>query len=211
MFEQVEVNSERWFDITPFKNEEFRDIQDYEGMYQVSNYGRVKSIRNNKILKTSPNTYNYFGTTLSNNGNRKQVYLHIEVAKAFIPNPLNKPTINHEDGNKKNNRIDNLSWATYSEQLNHSYKNDLRKKPLGKLNPMYKKTGKKHHKSKPIYQYDLDGNFLREWENAYEIKRQLGIAQGNINQCCLGKTRKSHNYIWKYKLEKEGKKNDKNN
>lgn len=211
MFEKIEINSKRWFDLTPLLNEEFRNIDGYEGLYQISNYGRIKSglryvkLGNNnkkipeKILKMSFNVYGYCHTTISNKNKRKLVYSHIEVGKKFLPNVDNKPTINHKDGNKKNNCVDNLEWATYSEQLYHAYNNNLRIKPFGEINTMYGKSGKKHHRSKPILQYDLHGNFIKEWENAYEIKRQLGIAQGNINQCCLGKRKKAHNYIWKYK------------
>lgn len=201
--ENVEVNSKRWFNLTSLLNEEFKDINGYEGLYQVSNYGRIKSIRNNIILKTVPNTYGYPTVVLSNAKKKKTLTIHIAVAKAFIQNWEMKPTVNHKDGNKNNNIVENLEWATYSDQLKHSYTNHLREKPFGKLNTMYGKYGKDNPRSKPILQYDLDGNFIKEWENAYEIRRKLGYWQNAIYQCCLGRRKAAYKYIWKYKKDRE--------
>lgn len=177
----------------------WKDIEGYEGLYQVSNFGNVKSLITNKIIKPSPNTYGYLNLCLFKNGRKKQITVHKLVAEAFIPNIENKPTVNHEDGNKNNNCVDNLSWATYSEQIKHAYDHNLRKKPYGKCNNMYGKYGNKHHRSKKVYQYNLNGNFIKEWQNAYEIKRELGYSQGEINKCCLNKKNSAYNYLWKYK------------
>lgn len=109
-YEEVEVNSERWFDLTPLLNEEFRDIKGYEGQYQISNYGRVLSLvrwcsKTNsfyerlKIKKNQKNqkkNYICWRILLSKNNNKKSFLIHRLVAEAFIPNPKNLPEVNHK-------------------------------------------------------------------------------------------------------------------
>lgn len=149
--EKIEINSERWFDLTPLLNEEFKSINGFDGIYEISNYGRIKSNERymmlgdnkikikTKILKLSTNIYGYYNATITNGKNKKQIYPHIEVAKMFIKNPNNKKTVNHKNGNKTDNRVCNLEWATHSEQLRHAYKLGLREKPFGIKNPMYRR------------------------------------------------------------------------
>lgn len=213
-YESVETKSERWLDLTPLLNEEWRDIKGYEGLYQVSNYGRVKSLKrhyilngnkiniNEKILKAGLNKDSYYAVVLcskiKNNYKNRTRQLHRLVAEAFIPNQENKPTVNHISGNKHDNRVCNLEWNTYSEQLNHSYKKKLREKPFGTKNNMFGKKGKLHPRSKMVYQYNLQGVLIKKWGNTYDIVRELGISQAGINQCCLGKMKKYKGFIWKY-------------
>lgn len=132
--------------------EQWKDIQGYEGLYQVSNCGRVKSLgrkfprkngsigtRKAKIKKQCETSkrngkQGYLCTRLLNKENISKCHLvHILVAQAFIPNPFNKPTVNHKDGNKHNNCADNLEWATYSENNQHSIDTGLRGKYIGAL------------------------------------------------------------------------------
>lgn len=110
----------------------WKDIEDYEGLYQVSNLGRVKSLDRKVnhifgerivkgiILKHSETT-NYNAVMLNKEGIVRKVNIHRLVAKSFIANPQNKATVNHIDGNKRNNRVDNLEWVTQSENVKHSY------------------------------------------------------------------------------------------
>lgn len=108
--------------------EEWRDVVGYEDHFQVSNKGRIFSKRTNKILALGVNKkgYSVLSTRIGGrNGICKCFRVHILVAKAFIPNPLNKPVVNHKDGNKLNNEDWNLEWSTYSENTNHAYKNGL--------------------------------------------------------------------------------------
>lgn len=125
-------------------NEEWKDIKGYEGLYQVSSLGRVKnleryvraknnSLRKNKekILSFFINKNGYQEATLSKNSKKRLHRVNRLVAEAFIPNPENKPQVNHKDGNKLNNRVNNLEWCTRSENMIHAWKNGLCK-PRGK-------------------------------------------------------------------------------
>lgn len=111
--------------------EQWKDIADYEGLYQVSSLGRVKSLKDNKgkkrekILKQYLSNGNYLFVGLRKNNKRKNYRIHKLVANAFISNPLNKPCVNHIDGNKANNNINNLEWVTYSENMKHAFKSGL--------------------------------------------------------------------------------------
>ena len=114
----------------------WKDVVGYEGVYKISNNGYIYSVPRNGtkggLLKISLDKYGYCRVSLHDkNHHTKFVQIHRLVAEAFIPNPENKPTVNHKDGNKQNNNVENLEWATYSEQLNHCFRNKLRK---GKCN-----------------------------------------------------------------------------
>lgn len=109
----------------------WKDISDYEGVYQVSNMGRIKSLRRldsigksrkERLLISIPNAEGYIRTELNKNGKRHTFSTHRLVAKAFLANPANKPQINHIDGNKSNNKVHNLEWCTGSENVSHALK-----------------------------------------------------------------------------------------
>lgn len=125
-------------------DEIWKDIKGYEGLYQVSNYGRIKSLarivigKNNsirivkeKILKLHKDTIGYFDVTLSKNNKIKRILVHRLVTEAFIPNPLSLPEVNHKDGNKQNNYFVNLEWCTKSNNQKHAYKNKLQVRAKG--------------------------------------------------------------------------------
>ena len=122
--------------------EEFRDVKGYEGLYQVSNIGRVKSLGNGnstcpyflkeRILSTTKRR-NYLAVTLSKQGKRKMYSLHRLVAETFIPNPNNYPCVNHLDENKQNNSVDNLEWCTYKYNCNYGTRNERISKALTKF------------------------------------------------------------------------------
>ena len=101
--------------------------KDYSMYYDISNFGRIRNSRNKYILKPQINQGGYYivSTTMGSKKNIKGVVIHIAVANNFIPNPENKPTVNHKDGIKTNNHIDNLEWSTYKEQSEHAISNGL--------------------------------------------------------------------------------------
>jgi len=118
----------------------FRNIKGYEGLYQISNLGRVKSLLRKRvivrrILSPSKGGWGYYHVTLCKNGESKNAKIHRLVALCFMSNPKNKPEINHKNGIKADNRIENLEWVTKSENELHAYKNGLKKPLKGSLNP----------------------------------------------------------------------------
>ena len=109
--------------------EEWRDVGGYEGLYQVSNLGRIRSFHNQygRVLKPIRTTDGYSQVTLTKKGNQTFVRLHVLIARAFIPNVENKPQVNHIDGNRQNCRVDNLEWVTPKENIQHAYRTGLAK------------------------------------------------------------------------------------
>lgn len=155
----------------------FKDIDNYEDLYEISNQGRVRNKITGKILK--PNIKNgYYYLILCKDEIHKHHYIHRLVASAFIPNPNNFSQVNHIDENKLNNNVDNLEWCTSQYNTNYSI----------------------HKRSKPVNQFSLDSRLLNTYKSTQEASRQTGINQGNIVQCCLGNPKYSHtgNFIWKY-------------
>ena len=118
--------------------EEWKPVKGYEGIYAVSNYGNVYSIRSERILIPIKTRAGYLRVHLSVGGDCKSRFVHRLVAQAFIPNPDGKPTVNHSDGNKFNNCIDNLVWATHKENNEHAYNSGLKR--LGENNAQAKLT-----------------------------------------------------------------------
>lgn len=173
----------------------WKDIKDYEGLYQVSNLGRVKSLVRKlndgrlwkeMILKQEINQ-GYARVLLSNNKNKKHKRVHRLVAEAFIPNPNNYPIINHKDENRLNNRVDNLEWCTWKYNSNY-----------GDCNL---KIGKKLSKS--VAQYDLNGNLIKKYDSISDVSRKTGYNISYLSNCCNDKYEKAYNYKWKYINEGE--------
>ena len=161
------------------------DIKDFEGLYQVSNYGRAKSLNykhtgREKILKL---TKLKSGHLCVNLGRTNLKLIHILVAEHFIPNPDNKPIVHHVDHNPENNRVDNLVWLTQEEhKAEHPEVFEASAKVL----------------SKPINQYDISGNFIKRWKSSMQVQRELGYSNGNINNCLRGRLNTYKGCIWKY-------------
>jgi hypothetical protein len=178
-------------------NEYWKDIEGYEGLYQVSNLGRVKSLRSNKILKQQTDKNGYKRVILSYLNKQKCFQVHRLVAIAFILNTDDKPTVNHEDGNKENNLVSNLSWATNSEQTKHAIKNKLIDLSKRDYKSIIEKTISKTRK--PIVQYDINGNLIKRFIGINVAKRETGI--NNIEKCLSGERQTAGGYIWKYESE----------
>ena len=114
--------------------------------------------------------------------------VHRLVAQAFIPNPENKPQVNHLNGDKTNNRVENLEWCTCSENVIHSWNNGFHKK----------KFGANHDNSVKIKQYDLNGRFVKEWGSIVDASKYYNTTISNIWHCLNGYNKTAKGYIWKY-------------
>lgn len=174
----------------------WKDIKGYEGLYQISDLGRIYSIarKNTKggILKGSKRN-GYKTVVLWKNGKYKTYQIHRLVAENFIVNHKNKETVNHKNGIKTDNRAENLEWATQSENIIHAWKTGLTKSfTLGKR-------GKLCKNSKVVLQVDKNTNkTVDKFYGTMEASRKTGICQQSINNCCNNKRRTAGGYIWKY-------------
>ena len=176
--------------------EVWRDVKGYEGLYQVSSEGRVKSLGRTiikkdgrkqtvkeRILKGTPDKDGYLKIGLSGSmGKQKWFQVHRLVGEAFIKNPDEKPQINHINEIKTDNRACNLEWCTCKQNLNHGTRNERVAKALGK----------------PIGQYKLDGQLIKVWPSAYMVERQTGFSQGYIWGVANGRYKQAYGFIWKY-------------
>ena len=179
------------------ENEVFVDIENYENLYQVSNYGRVYSLISKKFLKFDSDKNNYLRVQLYKNGKVKSYLVHRLVASAFIPNPLYLPQVNHISEIKTDNHVSNLEWC--SSQYNIRYGTRLERIAQ---NPNYKATREKCGKpKKSVLQFTKDGKLVKEYPSIMEAERQTRINSKNISQCCLGKRHSAGKYLWKFKEE----------
>ena len=171
----------------------WKDIKGFEGLYQVSNLGRVKSLKRpyrlkEKIKKPTRDRYGYYQVRLCKQSIGKSYLVHRLVWEAFNGHIPEGYEINHLDERPVNNALSNLSLVTHRENLNYGTRNERAGKVL--------KNGKK---SKPVLQFDLQDNFIKEYPSIRQAERETGFNQGNISACCNGKQKTAYNYIWKYK------------
>ena len=178
------------------KKEYWRPILNYEGLYEVSNFGRVKSfdtyrkgkngsirICRGRILKPYTNKDGYLCVVLSKNNKHKTYKVHRLVAEAFLPNPDNLPQVNHRDENKQNNNVENLEFCDCKYNIN--FGTAIARRAIKQL--------------KPILQYTLDGEFVREWASAKQAEREGGFRSECICMCCKGKIKTHKGFIFLYK------------
>lgn len=163
-------------------SEEWIDIKGYEGLYKVSNTGRIFSLKTNKLMSTYTNNKGYKCIHLRKDGVIYRYKVHRLVGVAFIPNPENLPFINHKDENPSNNMVTNLEWCTASYNINYGTRVERQRYKV----------------SKPVYQFTLSGELIKEWKSASDAARELHINPGRISDCCLGKTKYSHGFLWRY-------------
>jgi len=173
--------------------EEYRTIAGYEGLYEVSNSGNIRSLYSGRVLKPNDNGTGYMIITLNNHG-RKSFLVHRLVAIAFIDNPLNLPKVNHKDGIKRNCFSSNLEWCTQKYNVQHSITE------LGKdrKNTNKDKVGALNWNSKRVYQYNKQGNLINSFGSTTEAFRHTGIDFSSIQKVCLGKRDSAGGYRWTY-------------
>ncbi len=175
--------------------EVWKDVCGYEGLYVVSNQGRVISLERPKPYRDGFRTQRkremrwhlvnggYAQMALTKNGERRQFLVHRLVAQAFIPNLLGRPQVNHIDGNKLNNCVENLEWCTAEENMLHSSNAGLRTD------------------LKPVDMFTTSGEYVRSYSCTKEAERDTGIWNQNISRCCNGKAETAGGYVWRFREE----------
>ena len=174
----------------------WKTIEGFEGLYEVSNLGRVRSldrirkagygsianIKGKILVPQNINDKKYLTVNLYRNEVGKHYLVHRLVAKAFIPNPNNLPEVNHKDENPSNNNISNLEWCDRKYNSNYGTARERANRK----------------KSKPVIKCDLNGNEITRYCSAREAARVIGKSQAAISRCCMGKYKTAYGYIWKY-------------
>lgn len=197
--------------------ERWKEIAGYEGLYQVSNKGNVRSLdrtvsykhpkchkdgrfsylclkgrKLTPILRKMSNYLSYYQVNLVDKQKTKTTHIHRLVAEAFIDNPDNKPQVNHKDGNGLNNNVSNLEWVTQSENTTHAYR------VLGRVPSTLGKFGESSPKARAVIQLSLSGDFIKRWGSGSEAVRGGGFDSGSITRCCQGVYSSHKNYKWRY-------------
>lgn len=187
--------------------EEWRQIPEFEGLYEVSNTGKIRSLARivnscygskmalqSKEIKLNLKRNGYMYVCLSKEGSANTYRVHRLVALAFISNPNNQPQVNHKNGVKNDNRVGNLEWCTASQNSNHAYSSNLR------FSPSYwkDKSGSEHNLSKPVVMMTQQDETVRMFGSSYEAERETQIANQNISKCLKGKRKTAGGYKWKY-------------
>lgn len=186
----------------------WKTIKEYEGYYEVSDDGRVRSL--DRFIKNKSGLFSgrerflagsemkltessgrkdeqgYLVVNLHKDGISSVIPVHILVANAFIPNPHNLPTINHIDGDKHNNSVSNLEWASYADNNIHALINNLRR-PRGVA----------------VQQFTMDGDLLKTYKSVTQAAKETGVSRGMISHCVNGRLESASGYKWKKLLESQ--------
>lgn len=165
-----------------FEQEIWKDIDNFTN-YKISNLGNIYNKKLKRNMKTFISQNGYITTNIKIKNHQYHLKNHKIVAQMFINNPNNYPCVNHIDGNKLNNKFDNLEWCTYSENMKHAVKNNLYKTKYGKSK---------------INQYDLNNKFIKIWDSIKEIEDFYNVSHTAIRYCCIGKMKTCKNFKWKY-------------
>ena len=169
------------------KIEYWKPVPGYEGLYEVSNFGNVRSLgfdsrHPGRILKKSQYPNGYYYVPLHKDKSVKNIMVHRLVALAFIPNPDNLPFVNHKSEIKTDDSVDNLEWC--DRMYNTRYGTGI------------KRMSEKHKKR--LQQYTLSGEFVAEWDSCASVEKETGWNQSNISKCARGEYKQAYGYTWKY-------------
>ena len=188
----------------------WRDIKGYEGLYQVSNLGRVRSVthdivdslgrrstKEGKILSLRKSSQTGYPTiNLLKDGDTTSCNIHRLVAEAFIPNPNNLPCVNHKDESRDNNCVDNLEWCSYQYNNTYGTAQKRRTESLARFYDTHDEV------LKPVVQYSTKGELIREYRSIREAERTLGLeVSSGISACCAHKLNTAYGYVWRFKDE----------
>ena len=175
---------------------EWKAVSGYEGLYEVSSDGAVRSIprlgSHGKELKQNKTRHGYLDVCLSKNNKKKRFKVHRLVALAFIANDLNKPEVNHKNGVKTDNRVCNLEWVTRSENERHAFKNGLKSSEICKTKKALEASNKAHRR----LVVRSDG---KEYASIEDAANDVRGDQSNISKVCSGKRKSAYGYGWSYK------------
>ncbi len=179
----------------------WKDIPGYEGLYQASSFGNIRSLnwRKQNIVRNlylKPHNKGYLQVELSKGGKKKMITVHRLVALAFIPNPDNLPVINHKDENKNNNNVENLEWCTFS--YNTAYSKDKHPEKFRYINQKRCKHVPYKYKQK-VEQVDiLNGTVIKVWNDIVTIKNECNYNNSSISECCSGKRKTAYGFKWRF-------------
>lgn len=185
--------------------EEWKAIKGYEGLYEVSNLGRVKSISYTNQYGTFDRVVilkgwiceGYPCVQLTKNNEKKTFKIHRLVAETFISNPNNLPEVDHINTIRDDNRVENLRWVTPKENMNNPLTKEKRCGYQGNKSEEIKKKISKAQSIK-VVQLTLEGELVKIWDSAIKAQKECGFDNGNINRCCRGKYKTHKGYKWMY-------------
>ena len=197
------------------EGEVWKDVVGYEGLYQVSNLGRVKSLdryviisdipryRKSKIRVQMPSHNGYRRVQVSKEGKTKYFFVHVLVALAFIPNPENKPEIDHINTDRVDNRMENLRWSTRKENASNPLtrqKLSEKEKRKWKEYEYAQRRIEQHHNKREVQQISMTGTVVATYISASYAARLLGVSSRSITACCEGRNQTCLGYFFKYKI-----------
>jgi hypothetical protein len=175
------------------QDEIWKPIAGYESFYEISSLGKVR--RGNKLLKIQTKANLYKKVNLCIKNKQKNKHVHRLVAEAFIPNPENKPQVNHIDHNRGNNYLLNLEWVNEKENMQHMAKHG---RGVGNI-----QKGLQHGRCKKVYQYTISGKFVREWSFVREAATTLKISENTISKVANEISFSAGGYQWKFYKQDE--------